>query len=76
MDMKILIAIVFKLKEDSMTRRHKAALAKPYCRLDKRKFSFSQRTDWNQLSHDCVNASNVNMLKNKIDNYLARAGYT
>ena len=66
-----------------MTRGHKAALVKPYSRLDKRKFSFSQRTitDWNNLSHDCVNASSVNassvnMFKNKIDNYLARAGYT
>ena len=60
------------------TRGHKAALVKPYFRLDKRKFSFSQRTitDWNNLSHDCVNASSVNMFKNKIDNYLARAGYT
>ena len=45
--------IVFKLKEDIMTRGHKAALVKPYFRLDKRKFSFSQRTinDWNHLSH-------------------------
>ena len=60
-----------------MTRGHKAALVKPYSRLDKRKFS-SQRaiTDWNNLSHDCVNASSVNMFKNKIYNYLARAGYT
>ena len=69
--------ICFKLKEDSMTRGHKAALVKPYCRLDKRKLSFSQRTInyWNHLSHDCVNASSVNMFKNIIDNYLARAGY-
>ena len=28
--------------------------------------------DWNHLSHDCVNASSVNMFKNKIDNYLPR----
>ena len=70
--------IFFKLKENSVTRGRKAALDKPYSRLDKRKFSFSQRTitDWNNLSHDCVNASSVNMFKNKIDNYLARAGYT
>ena len=69
--------IFFKLKEDNVTRGHKAALVKPYSRLDKRKFSFSQRTitDWNNLSHDCVNANSVNMFKNKIDNYLARAGY-
>ena len=77
--MKILIAtFFFKLKEDSMARGHKAPLVKPYCRLDKRKFSFSQRTinNWNQLSDDCVNASSVNMFKNTIYNYLVRAGYT
>ena len=61
-----------------MTSGHKAALVKPYCRLNKRKVSFFQRTinDWNNLSHDCVNASSANMFKNKLDNYLARAGYT
>ena len=66
--MKILIAIVSKIKEDSMTRGHKAVLVKPYCRLDKRKLPFSQRAinDWNQLSHDCVNASSVNMFKKKL----------
>ena len=42
------------------------------------KVSFTQRTinEWNRLSADCVNASNVNMFKNKIDKYLRRAGYT
>ena len=67
MDMKILIAtFCFKLKEDSVTRGHNAALVKPYCRLDNITFSFSQRTitDCNNLSHDCVNASSVNMFKN------------
>ena len=58
--------IFYKLKGDSMTRGHKAELVKPYCRLDKRKVSFSQRTinDWNHLSYDCVNARSVNMFKN------------
>ena len=48
------------------------------CRLDIRKFSFSQRTvnEWNRLSADCVGASSVNIFKNKIDIYLRRAGYT
>lgn len=47
------------------------------CRLEIRKYSFLQRTinGWNWLSKDCVNAS-VNMNKNKIYNYLRRAGYT
>ena len=33
----------FKLKEGSRTKRHKAALVKEQCRLDTRKYSFSQR---------------------------------
>ena len=58
----------FKLKEDSRTRGHKAALVKEHCRLDMRKYSFSQRViiEWNKLSNDCVNASSVNMFKIKL----------
>ena len=68
----------FKLKEGSRTRGHKAALVKEQCRLDLRKYSFSQRVinEWNKLPNDCVNASSVNMFKNRIDRYLIRAGYT
>ena len=33
----------FKLKEGRRTRGHKAALVKEQCRLDMRKYSFSQR---------------------------------
>ena len=64
--MKILIAKFFQTKR-SMKRGHTAALVKSYCRLDKRKVS-SQRTinDRNQLNHDCVNASSVNMFKIKL----------
>ena len=62
----------FKLKEGSRTRGHKAALVKEQCRLDMRKYSFSQRVinEWNKLPNDCVNASSVNMLKNRIWNLL------
>ena len=68
----------FKLKEGSRTRGHKAALVKEQCRLDLRKYSFSQRVinEWNKLPNDYVNASSVNMFKNRIDRYLIRAGYT
>ena len=68
----------FKFKEGSRTRGHKAALLKEQCRLDMRKYSFSQRVinDWNKLPNDCVNASSVNMFKNRIDIYSIRAGYT
>ena len=70
--------IFFKLKEGSRTRGHKAALVKEQCRLDMRKYSFSQRVinEWNKLPNDCVNASSVNMFKNRIDRYLIRADYT
>ena len=63
--------MLFKLKEGSRTRGHKAALVKEQCRLDMRKYSFPQR-----VIHDCVNASSVNMFKNRIDRYLIRVGYT
>ena len=51
----------FKLKEGSRTRGHKAALVKEQCRLDIRKYFFSQRVinEWNKLPNDCVNASTV-----------------
>ena len=53
----------FKLKEGSRTRGHKAALIKEQCRLDMRKYSFSQRVinEWNKLPNDCVNASSVGL---------------
>ena len=68
----------FKLIEGSRTRGHKVALVKEQCRLDMRKYSFSPSVinEWNKLSNVCVNASSVNMVKNKTDRYLIRAGYT
>ena len=47
--------MLFKLKA-SRTRGHKAALDKEQCRLDRRKYSFSQRVinEWNKLPNDCV----------------------
>ena len=76
--MSMLIGIFFKLKEGSRTRGHKAALVKEQCKLDMRKYSFSQRVInvWNKLPNDYVNASSVNMFKNIINIYLIRAGYT
>ena len=44
--------------------------------MDVRKYSFSQRTInvWNKLPTDCVGL-HVSSVKNKIDKYLAKAGY-
>ena len=70
--------IFVKLKEGSRSRGHKAALVKEQCRLDMKKYSFSQRVinEWNKLPNVCVNARSVNMFKNRIDRYMIRAGYT
>ena len=70
--------IFFEIKEGKITRGHNYTLVKKQSRLDVRKYSFSQRTInvWNNLSTDCVQASSVNMFKNKIDKYLVKAGYT
>ena len=59
----------FKLKESRKIIGHEAALVKEQCRLQMRKYSFSQReiNEWNKLQNDCVNASSVNMFKNRID---------
>ena len=70
--------IFFKLKEGSRSREHKAALVKEQCRLDIRKYSFSQRVinEWTKLSNDCVNASILNMFKIIIGRYLIIVGCT
>ena len=70
--------IFFKLKKGSIIRGRKAALVKEQCRLDMRKYSFSQRliNEWNKLPIDWVNASSANMFKNRIDINLIRAGFT
>ena len=66
----------FSLKKDSRNKGHEVKLVKDQCRLDIRKYSFSQRTinERNKLSTD-ITASCVNMFKNKVDTYLRRAGY-
>ena len=50
--------MLFKLKEGCRTREHEATLVQEQCRLDTRKYSFSQRVinKWNKLPNDCVNA--------------------
>ena len=59
----------FELKEGRKTIGHEAALVKEQCRLEMRKYSFSQReiNEWNKLQNYCVNSSSVNMFKNIID---------
>ena len=69
--------VFFSVRYGKRTRGHGITLAKKQCRLDIEKLSFSQRPvhEWNILSADCVDASSVNMFKNKIDIYVRMAGY-
>ena len=69
--------IFFSLKKNSRTIRQEVTLVKDQCRLDIRKYSFSQRTinEWNRLSTYCVDASRVYMFKNKVYKYPRRASY-
>ena len=66
------------MKESKITSGHNITLVKKQSRLDVRKYSFFQRTInvRKTLSTDCVHASDVNMLKNIIEKYLVKAGYT
>ena len=69
----------FSFKKHSRTIEHDVTLVKDQCRLDIRKYSFSQRkiNEWNKLSTDCEISSSMNIFfKNKVDTYLRRAGYT
>ena len=61
--------IFFSHLKDSRTRGHEVTLVKDQCRLDIKKYSFSQRSinEWNKLSTDYITASSVNMFKNKVD---------
>ena len=77
--MKIFIVIFFfEIKESKIPRGHNFTLVKKQSRLYVREFSFSQRTInvWNKLPPECVQASSVNMFKNRIDKYIVEAGYT
>ena len=64
----------FKIKNDSRTRGHSLALVKSHSRLDIRKYTFSQRVVnyWHKLPEECVNATSVNMFKNRIDQYFLK----
>jgi len=62
----------FQLAESSQhTRGHSLKLYKRHCRLDSRKFFFSQRVvnSWNSLPQHIVEAPSVNPFKKRLDDY-------
>ena len=71
---KIDACIFFEQRSDCRTRGHPFRFYKPNCRLDIRKYSFSQRviSEWNNLPLEAVTAESVNSFKNKIDPILKK----
>jgi ribonucleases P/MRP protein subunit RPP40 len=52
-------------------RGHSLKLFKPRCKLNSRRYSFSQRAidDWNALPSEVVESTSTNMFKNRLDNF-------
>ena len=63
----------FFIKGNGRGREHDFKLFKKRVRLDIAKYSFGNRvcTPWNNLPHAVVAASNVNLFKSRLDNYLS-----
>ena len=62
----------FQLAEPSRhTRGHSLKLYKRHCRLDSKKFFFSQRVvnSWNSLPQHIVEAPSINSFKKRLDDY-------
>jgi hypothetical protein len=59
---------LFELANDSRTRGHTLKLKKHHCRLDLRKFFFSERviSRWNALDNEAVTATSVNSFKSQL----------
>ena len=59
---------LFELNSTQKTRGHTRKIYKKRCNLDLRKYFFSERVInfWNELSQDCIDASSINVFKNKL----------
>ena len=64
----------FELAKENRTRGHQLKFYKPNCRLDVRKYFFSQRviSEWNNLPLEAVTATTVNGFRYKIDPILKK----
>jgi hypothetical protein len=67
----------FFTKEKGCTRGHELKVFKPSCRLDCRKYAFSNRVInmWNILLSDVIAFNTVYSFKHKIDAFLATQGF-
>jgi ribonuclease P/MRP protein subunit RPP40 len=67
----------FFTMENGCRRGHELKLLKPSCRLDCRKYAFSNRVInmWNSLPSDVIACNTVYSFKHKIDVYLYNQGF-
>jgi len=58
------------------TRGHRLKLFKKPCRINVRKFFFSQRVvdSWNSLPSNVVESPSINTFRNRLDDYISRNG--
>ena len=58
----------FELAQDSRCRGHNRKIIKKFCRVDARKYFFSQRVVgmWNGLPQEVVESSSLNMFKGSL----------
>ena len=55
--------LIVKINESSKTRGHCMALVTERCKLDMRKYFFTENTNWNwNILYDCVNTSNIEFI--------------
>jgi len=66
-----LISLHFPLSSSSVTRRNSFKIITRRCHYDLRKYSFCNRVNniWNSLPNDVVNASSLNVFKNRLDKH-------
>ena len=59
----------FKITTNSTTRGHSAKITKAHCKLDIRRFFFSERVinRWNQLDQEAVDSGTENSFKNNLE---------
>ena len=62
---------------NTSTRGHSLKLFKYGCRLDCRKYAFSNRivNTWNELEEDIIACDSINSFKNRLDKYLKGRGF-
>ena len=68
---------LYKFTEASITRGHSQKVTKPEFRLDRTKYSFSNRVvnNWNSLPEEIILSKTLNTFKTNIDKFWKKERY-